>query len=68
MGDTDHLVARGWAGLVLGCTPSASSDSLLTLPLLALYDGRRGKWRMKYFFYGYYPLHLAVIYGVGLVL
>ena len=42
--------------------------SLLSLPLLALYDGRRGKGRMKYFFYLYYPLHLVVIYGVGLLL
>ncbi len=42
--------------------------SLLTLPLLALYNGQRGKRRMKYFFYVYYPLHLVVIYGISLIL
>ncbi len=42
--------------------------SLLTLPLLALYNGQRGKWKMKYFFYIYYPLHLVVIYMIGIIL
>ena len=38
---------------------------LLAVPLLALYNGQRGKWKMKWLFYIYYPLHLAVIYGIG---
>lgn len=42
--------------------------ALLALPLLALYNGRRGKWKMKYFFYLYYPLHLALIHGIALLL
>lgn len=42
--------------------------SLLTLPLLALYNGQRGKWKMKYFFYIYYPAHLVVIYAIGILL
>lgn len=42
--------------------------ALLALPLLALYNGRRGKWKMKYFFYIYYPLHLVVIQGLTLLL
>lgn len=42
--------------------------ALLALPLLALYNGRRGKWKMKYFFYLYYPLHLALIHGLVLLL
>ena len=41
---------------------------LLAMPLLALYNGQRGKRKMKYFFYFYYPLHLVVIYGVELLL
>lgn len=41
---------------------------LLAMPLLALYNGQRGKWKMKYFFYIYYPLHLVIIYGVDLLL
>lgn len=35
--------------------------SLLALPLLALYNGQRGKRPMKWLFYVYYPAHLAVI-------
>lgn len=37
----------------------------MALPLLALYDGSRGKWNMKYLFYIYYPLHLVIIYFIG---
>ncbi len=35
--------------------------SLLALLPLALYNGRRGKWNLKYLFYIYYPAHLAVL-------
>ena len=34
---------------------------LLSVPLLALYNGERGKAKMKYLFYFYYPLHLVAI-------
>lgn len=42
--------------------------SLLSLPLLALYNGQRGKRKMKYFFYLYYPAHLVVLHLAGLLL
>lgn len=33
----------------------------LTIPLLKMYNGKRGSWRgMKWFFYLYYPLHLVI--------
>lgn len=35
--------------------------SLLALPLLAFYNGSRGKISMKRFFYWFYPAHLAAI-------
>lgn len=41
---------------------------LLALPLLALYGGERGKYKLKYLFYIYYPAHLAGIYLLGLLL
>jgi len=41
---------------------------LLALPLLALYNGRRGKLKMKYLFYLYYPLHLVALYFLSYVI
>lgn len=38
--------------------------SLLALPLLAMYNGRRGGHKMKWLFYIYYPAHLAVLRGI----
>ncbi len=37
--------------------------SLLALPLLALYNGQRGRWNMKWIFYLYYPVHLSLLWG-----
>ncbi len=42
--------------------------SLAAVPLLALYNGRRGKYAIGKLFYIYYPLHLVVIQGLHLVL
>lgn len=42
--------------------------SLFSLPIIALYNGNRGKWRMKNFFYIYYPLHLVAIYFLDIFL
>ena len=36
--------------------------ALLAVPLLAIYNGERGKARLKYLFYVFYPTHLVVIY------
>ena len=40
---------------------------LLVLPLLMLYNGTRGKAKLKNLFYIYYPAHLVAIYAIGLV-
>ena len=42
--------------------------SLLAIPLLALYNGSRGKWKLKYLFYIYYPLHLAALHLLQMLL
>ncbi|MBQ8322203.1 MAG: hypothetical protein IJX92_07555 [Clostridia bacterium] len=38
--------------------------ALLAVPLLLLYSEKRGKWKMKYFFYLFYPLHLVALEGI----
>ena len=38
--------------------------ALLALFPLALYDGTRGRHAMKWLFYLYYPLHLALLWGI----
>ncbi len=42
--------------------------ALFALPLLLCYSGKRGKYRMKYFFYLFYPLHLAALEGIALLI
>ncbi len=42
--------------------------SLLAIPLLLLYSGKRGKYNLKYFFYAFYPLHIVILYGIALLL
>ena len=42
--------------------------AMLTVPLLALYSGQRGKHRLGWVFYLYYPVHLVVIYGISFLL
>ena len=58
------------AALVLIALPNGGIQwyALAAIPLLALYDGTRGKVRMKNLFYIYYPLHLIVIYGISMII
>ncbi len=42
--------------------------ALLALPLIALYNGKRGSRKMKWVFYFFYPLHFAVIYVIDLII
>ena len=38
---------------------------LLAVPFLCAYNGRPGRHRMKWFFYIFYPAHLALLYGIA---
>lgn len=42
--------------------------SFLALVPLAIYNGTRGKLKTKYVFYVFYPLHIAVIYGIAMLI
>ncbi len=42
--------------------------ALLSIPLLLLYNGKRGKVNLKYMFYIFYPIHLALIYGISMLI
>ena len=41
--------------------------SLFALPILYFYNGKRGKFKLKAFFYLFYPIHLGVLYLINLV-
>ena len=58
------------AGLVLLAADLGGTQwySLLALPLLLLYSGKRGKANLKYFFYIFYPVHLVVLQGIDMLL
>ena len=66
-----HRLAAFAAGLVALCVYFAYPTfldvqilCLLALPLLLLYNGKPGKYRMKWFFYIFYPVHLALLWGI----
>ena len=42
--------------------------ALAAVPLLALYNGKRGKYNLKYMFYIFYPTHLVLIYAISLLM
>ncbi|MBR2875630.1 MAG: hypothetical protein IKC01_00655 [Clostridia bacterium] len=42
--------------------------SLASVPLLALYNQKRGKYNIKPLFYVFYPAHLAIIYIISVYL
>ena len=61
------LATAGLILLGLDCG-GAQWWALAAVPLLALYNGKRGKLPIGNLFYIYYPLHLVVIYGINLLI
>ena len=41
---------------------------LFSIPIVALYNGKPGKHKMKYLFYIFYPLHLVIIEGIAILI
>ena len=46
---------------------SYSWFALFDIPLLAFYNGKKGKTRFKYGFYIFYPAHLALLYLIQII-
>ena len=59
------MLGIGLVLLSLDLGDSIQLMSLAALPLLLCYNGKRGKWNLKYFFYIFYPVHLAVLQGIA---
>ena len=62
----------GWTALWLVCLCATYGGiqwyAMLSLPLLAMYNEKRGKYAMKYLFYAYYPAHTAILYLIAMVI
>ena len=58
------------AGLTVLCLSIGHTQwwAMLSVPLLALYNGQRGTHRLGWLFYLYYPAHLVVIYLLDFLL
>lgn len=62
-----HKKSKGWS-MAAGCAVLTISMPIeftcfLTVPLAANYNGKRG-WKLKYFFYLFYPGHIFLLYLV----
>ncbi len=60
------------ATVLLACNLEGSATprtwALLAILPLALYNGEPGKYKLKYFFYIFYPAHLVILYGIDILL
>lgn len=70
--EPQHLVRVGMLALALIPSvieyPVIRWYSFLSLPILLLYSGKRGKGNFKYAFYLFYPLHLAALQVIAWIL
>lgn len=68
-GKWEKLLVAAMLTALLGCNIGGIQwFGLLALPILALYNGQRGSKKMKLLFYIFYPCHLAVIYGISMLI
>ncbi len=56
-----YMAVSSYLGSGLWWRGAFQFGTLLALPLILLYSGERGKLKLRWLFYVYYPLHLAVL-------
>ena len=61
------------AGLLALCIDVTTAFSiqywcLLAIPIIAMYNGKPGKYKLKYFFYIFYPAHLVILYALDFII
>lgn len=70
--DDEHIkrVMMFSVGLLILCVAYGGIQyySLLAIPLLLSYNGKRGKLKLKYFFYIFYPTHLMLLQGIYILI
>ena len=65
----NHVLLMGISLLILSASNGGIQYwSMLALPVLFLYSGKRGKRKMKCFFYIFYPLHHAVLQIINILI
>ena len=65
-----HILMLG-IGVALMVFPSPlkyKRFALLSLIILLFYSGKKGKFKTKYFFYIFYPLHLVILEGISMLI
>lgn len=61
-----HIVGGGFEFATANVFNPDVAAAVVSLLLINLYNGKRGL-KLKYFFYIFYPAHLALLYGVSLI-
>lgn len=62
------LVGLIFLALSLGEIGFIQWFALLSVLLLSWYNGERGKLKLKYLFYVYYPAHILILYAISLMI
>jgi hypothetical protein len=67
----ENRILQALGYLVLYMVTTGNQPTVCTMIaalLMLLYNGTRGKLKLKYFFYWFYPAHILFLYGMTLLL